>query len=647
MSDEGVKDGLLGGDIVFAPARARTDGEPGKDARSAGLPNARRSRILALANGRRSVRDILRLSPFPKDETLQHLRELSERGALEPIAGQEAKPAPKVVVIDARPRGVTPSVGVAAIGVPVPEAARQRPPTGSNMIVIDTRHRDNQPRTDAPPAVAAAPSAVQVWAASGPTTAPVVASRAAAPAAAGPSSGLPRIGNYEVAARIAQGGMGSVYACRRVGVRGLEHLYTLKVVRQYSAEQGLAESSLRREARVGAWLRHPNIHSVVDSGTHKDQPYVILDYVEGVSLEDVLAGGRRPPAPIIASIVLDALRALEKVHGVVDEAGRPRGLVHSDVSPPNILVGTDGVSRLTDFGSCRVLSEEGPNGPEPVKMGKPSYMAPEQLHADTLDSRTDLFALGVVLYAALTGQDLFGAETYAEVVLNVLKKRIPPASENGAPACFDELVRRALSRSREGRFATATEMAQALVAAASSHNVLASPAEVGAYIRREFGEVLDERRRRIQRAIEGESTSRVTTWKLDLSEGGAEKKNIPTLFIPAQGGDDERHGDAGGDRALVVREKEAPRAVREGRRSSSSSVRVARPKEDQLKTILRLLAKEKGAIALSVAACTIVIVVLALLGQRGSAAPKQSARPAGQQATSGTASNSPAKTPSP
>lgn len=622
MADEGVKDGLLGGDIVFAPVRPRAEAEPAKDARSAGLPNARRSRVLALADGRRSVRDILRLSPFPKDETLQHLRELSERGALAPAPGHEGKPAPKVVVIDARPRGLTPSVGLAAIGVPVPEAARPRSPTGSNMIVIDTRHRDNPQRAEPPPAATVSPAA------SASTAKQVLAVAPPAVAAGGQPGGasLPRVGDYEVAARIAQGGMGSVYACRRVGSRGLERLFTLKVVRQYSAQQELAESSLRREARLGPWLRHPNIHAVVDSGMHKDQPYVVLDYVEGVSLEDLLAGGRRPPAPIVASIVLDVLRALERVHGVRDESGQPRGLVHCDVSPPNILVGTDGVSRLTDFGSCRVLSEEGPDRPEPVKLGKPSYMAPEQLHAEPLDSRTDLFGLGVVLHVALTGQDLFGAESYAEIVLNVLKKRIPPPSEHGAPACFDELVRRALSRAREGRFASAGEMAQALVAVTSAESVLASPAEVGAYVQREFGEVLDERRRRIQRAVDGETAARVTTFHLDLSsEGGAgaDKRNAPTLFIPAVD-DEEPSGPV-------------PRPRRGS--SSSSSVKIARP-SGSFSTLLRLVAQEKGAIALSVAALTLVIVVLALMGQRGSAAPKPQRSSGAAQQANETASSS-------
>jgi serine/threonine protein kinase len=605
MAEEGDKDGLLGGDIVFAPSRARPDAEA-KDARSAGLPNARRSRVLALADGRRSVRDILRLSPFPKDETLQHLRELSERGALEPIAGTEVKPAPKVVVIDARPRGQTPPVGLSTLSALSGEPGRQRSPTGSNMVVIDTRHRDSQVRVEAGGApVRAAPSA-----------APAVSSPEIP---AGAAAGLPRIGDYEVAARIAQGGMGSVYACRKVGSRGLDRLFTLKVVRQYSAQQELAETSLRREARLGEWLRHPNIHCVVDSGTHKDQPFVILDYVEGVSLEDLLAGGRRPPAPIVASIVLDALRALEKVHGLRDEAGNPRRLVHCDVSPPNILVGTDGVSRLTDFGSCRVLSEEGPDKPEPAKMGKPSYMAPEQLHGEPLDNRTDLFGAAVVLYVALTGQDLFGAESYAEVVLNVLKKRIPPPSEHGAPACFDEILRHALSRAREGRFETASAMAQALVAATSDESMLASPAEVGAYVRREFGELLDERRRRLQRAVDGESTSRVTTFNLDLSNGGGEKKdkkNARTLFVPAAG-DDEGSGP-----------------VRDPRHSSSSGVRIVGRPSGAFKPLLRVLAQEKGAIALSVAACTIVIVVLALMGQRGSAAPKAQRPTAAAQSAS-------------
>jgi eukaryotic-like serine/threonine-protein kinase len=372
---------------------------------------------------------------------------------------------------------------------------------------------------------------------------PANAASGLAPEPQTPSPGLYRLGDYEVIWRIGQGGMGSVYGCRKAGASGTEKLFTLKVVRQYSSQQEAAEASLAREARLGRLLRHPNIHSVVDSGTHRDQPFIILDYVEGVSLTDLLAGGRRPPAPVVVSIVLDVLRALERVHGASDEHGNPLGLVHCDISPPNILVGADGVSLLTDFGSCRIVAEEGPTRPDPLKLGKPSYMAPEQLCAEPLDSRTDLFALGAVMQGALTGQDIFAAESYADIVLNVLRRRIPPLSEQGGPGELDEFCRRALNRPREGRFASAREMAQALVAATSTEGLLASPKEVAAYLRREHGEELDERRRRIERAVAGGPAPRVSSWELspaaDASPStAAERKAAPTLFMPAVDDDD-------------------------------------------------------------------------------------------------------------
>jgi serine/threonine-protein kinase len=635
MGNEETNDGLLGGDIVFTPVRVPSDAERGSAARRGG---ARQGRVLMLADGRRTVADILRVSPFPRAETLQHLRALCEEGLLVHRAEERPEPARggQVVVIDARPRGFTPSGGVTTLGG-----------SASKVVVIDTRHRDRAAptadralvtRAPSAPATSAGRAAAASSAASLPAngtwsathengTSPSASSSSAAVVT--PTS-LYRLGDYEVVTRIGQGGMGSVYVCRKVGDKGIDRLYTLKVVRQYSAQQELAEASLLREARVGPWLSHPSIHSVVDTGTYKDQPYIILDYVEGVSLSDLLTGGRRPPPGVVVSIMLDALRALERAHGVRDERGNLRGLVHGDISPPNILVGTDGVSRLTDFGSCRILSEDGANQPDALKLGKPSYMAPEQLCAEPLDNRTDLFALGVVMYTAITGQDLFAAESYAQIVLNVLRKRIPPGSELGAPACFDEFCRRALSRPREGRFASASDMAKALVAVSSAEGLLASPGEVAAYVRAEFGEILDERRRRIQRAAEGVASPRVSTWDMSESNGkaqtggsiGAEKKLAPTLFIP---GPDDATPDAS-DRALARAVKRAPRVKTE--------TDMASPGREAFGELWRLLSRERPVIAASIAVGIVLAIVMGVWGARGST--PQKARAGGVPAVAGT-----------
>jgi serine/threonine protein kinase len=616
MRDEKAEDGLLGGDIVFTPVRSPS--EVGRAGAAQG-GRARQNLILMLVDGRRTVAEIVRASPFSRQETVQYLRTLCDEGELlqgtQPVADA---PGQRVVVIDTRPRNSTGNVGT----VPAASSAGAVRP---NVVVIDTRARDSL-ASDSSPRIARAP-AVPPVATTGPSAAVSnLAFDFPTPTQSGVSgSNLYRLGGYEVVTRLGQGGMGSVYVCRKAGAKGDSRLYTLKVVRQYTAQQALAVASLQREARVGAWLRHPSIHSVVDTATYKGQPYIILDYVEGVSLAELLAGERRPPAGIVASIVLDVLRALEQTHGARDGKGVLRGLVHCDVSPPNILVGADGVSRLTDFGSCQIISEEGPQRTDALKLGKPSYMAPEQLRAEALDSRTDLFALGAVAYAALTGYDLFAADNYAQIVLNVMRKRIPPPSELGAPSSLDDFCRRALSRPRDGRFASASEMAQALVAASASEGLLASPGEVAAYVRREFGEILDEQRRRIQRVVEGGGSPRVSSWDLDVADPSASepgrKKQGGTLFIP--GPDDaEPDGAPAVDRAAA-----RARASQARRLTGSSSVgNRDRTPSMGLGNLGRLIAQERRVLALSILVGCVLVAVISLLGMSSAARQKTNLR---------------------
>ncbi|MBC8131971.1 MAG: protein kinase, partial [Deltaproteobacteria bacterium] len=307
-----------------------------------------------------------------------------------------------------------------------------------------------------------------------------------------------RVGNYEVATRIAQGGMGSIYVCRRSGASGFQQLFTLKVVRQHSAQREEAVQSFKREAHVGSLLSHTNLQTVLDVGSYKNQPFLVLDYVEGTSLSELISDDRRAPVPLVVAILLDVLRGLHHAHQLVDDKGTRLGLVHGDVSPQNVLVGVDGGSRLTDFGSATFTGEGRLHDPKWKAHGKPAYMAPEQLRAEPLDARTDVFAVGVLMWSALTAQKLFAGDTYDETIIKVLRKKIVAPSAFGAPACFDELCLKALSRSREGRYASADEMARELLRIASAENLLASSTDVGQWVRRESGEALGEQRRRIQ-----------------------------------------------------------------------------------------------------------------------------------------------------
>ena len=196
------------------------------------------------------------------------------------------------------------------------------------------------------------------------------------------------------------------------------------------------------------------------------------------------------------TILLDVLRGLNGAHDLMDEDRRWLGLVHADVSPPNVLVGVDGVARLTDFGSARFTALGESGRADPTNLGKPAFMSPEQLMSEPLDRRADLFAVGIMMWTALTGQELFAADSYDQILGNVLQKEVPPPSTYGGPRCLDEIALRALDRSRDGRFTSADEMATTLIKVAAANDLIAPPTAVGAFVRRQMANVDVERRKR-------------------------------------------------------------------------------------------------------------------------------------------------------
>jgi eukaryotic-like serine/threonine-protein kinase len=345
-----------------------------------------------------------------------------------------------------------------------------------------------------------------------------------------------RLGPYEIASRIGQGGMGSVYACRRTGTVGFRRLFALKVIRQGTGIEHLAERSFAREAQVGSLVDHPNTQSVVDVGTYRNQPYLVLQYIDGVSLDEV-SFGRPVPPDVLLTVLVDVLRGLQRAHEAFDEEGRWLGLVHGDVSPQNIMIGTDGVARMTDFGSARFVALGESGQADPMNLGKPAFMAPEQANVEPLDARADIFAMGAVMWTALTGQELFSGESYEQIVTNVLGKEIPLPSRFGAPACLDDICMRALSRPKERRFVSAEEMEQALLQTGVQNGLLAAPTAVAAFVRRAQAGADGEQRRRIEVAFQDATSAtapppaRPTTTSVP-PPSGAPRTFAQTMIIP-------------------------------------------------------------------------------------------------------------------
>ncbi|HEY8945491.1 MAG TPA: protein kinase, partial [Polyangiaceae bacterium] len=327
--------------------------------------------------------------------------------------------------------------------------------------------------------VTPSPQSVAPVPADGPPSAP--ASMAPGTLALRPASDPPEqkargrryIGRYEVLCRIGSGGMGSVYLSRLTSEIGFRRLFALKVLRSHLLEDSAAAQKFLEEARLAGYIHHPNVVSVVDAGIEGSQPFLAMDYVEGGSLKQLLSADptRRPPE-LIVPVVLDALSGLHAAHQLETEDGTPLNLVHSDVSPENLMVGVDGVCRLTDFG---VAKPGGLQRRNEAAHGKPGYMAPEQITGGRIDRRADIFAMGVLLYNSLTGTKLFEAQTIEETLRQVLACRIPAPSTVGlkpTPA-LDLICVRALDRDPSRRFETAEEMMLELRRVALRESLLA------------------------------------------------------------------------------------------------------------------------------------------------------------------------------
>lgn len=322
-----------------------------------------------------------------------------------------------------------------------------------------------------------------------------------------------RIGGYEIIGEIARGGMGTVYLCRRVGEAGFQRLFAVKLMHEHLAEDERFIGMLLDEARLAARIHHHNVVAIVDLGVDHAGHFVVMEYIEGCSLSQMLKkSGGPPPARLAVPLMIDALAGLHAAHTVPDDFGRPMNLVHRDVSPQNILVGLDGVARITDFGIATARSRITATRPG-VHKGKLAYSAPEQLDGTRdIDARVDVFAAGAVLWSLLTGRRLFRGRTDAETLNNLLHRPVPPPSKinPGVPDGFDEVCLRALQRDRGLRYPSAASMAEAVSQVAEAENCLGKPAEISDWVSYSFADELDARRaviRQVQPGVQRSPTA--------------------------------------------------------------------------------------------------------------------------------------------
>ena len=269
-------------------------------------------------------------------------------------------------------------------------------------------------------------------------------------------------------------------------------------------DRGFREAWLR-EARLASGIHHANVVDVRDIEVVGDAIQLVMDYIEGASLGELVAArareGGKLPAAVAVRVVLDACAGLHAAHEAEGDDGHPLAMVHRDVSPQNILVGLDGVARVTDFGIAKCADSLEPATSQGMLKGKAGYMAPEYVRGEAVDRRADVFALGVVLWEALVGKRLFRGDNDSDSLARVLAGVAPPVSAGDAVLrSLDGIVAAALARDRSARFSTAEELARRLEQAAGAVGLVATHADVGRFVRTAVGERLAERRQALRDA---------------------------------------------------------------------------------------------------------------------------------------------------
>jgi serine/threonine-protein kinase len=271
---------------------------------------------------------------------------------------------------------------------------------------------------------------------------------------------------YEVEGRIGAGGMAEVW---RGHDRVLNRTVAIKTLLPQFARDASFVDRFRREAQAAARLNHPGIVSVYDSGTDGDTPYIVMHLIEGRTLADFLESGKTLPPMQAAKIAQEVAEALAAAHA--------QGVIHRDIKPANIMITRDGKVLVMDFGIARLIS-----GPETAPqtsavMGTASYLSPEQAQGQSVDARTDIYSLGVVLYEMLTGRPPFtGDSPMAIAYKQVNATPEAPSSVNPeVPPELDAVVMRALSKNPANRYQTGQEFADDLERARTGGQVLATP----------------------------------------------------------------------------------------------------------------------------------------------------------------------------
>jgi len=322
------------------------------------------------------------------------------------------------------------------------------------------------------------------------------------------------LGRYRIVDEIGIGGMASVHLARMDGPGGFQKWVAIKKIHPHLVEDESFVQMFLDEARVAARISHPNVATVFDLGKHEETYWIAMEYLHGEPLREVMRRteelGTAMPPEIACRVIADAAEGLHAAHELLGKNGEKLGLVHRDVTPHNLFVTYDGVTKVVDFGIAKFSSRMSHTRAGTLK-GKLAYMSPEQVHGSDIDRRTDIFALGVVLWELTTGQRLFRMESDLDTLAKVQECNVPRPSTliRGYPVDLEKIVMKALTKNRGERFKTARELSRALQSLLMRRGLFIASDEVAAYTQSIFSDRIQKREAHLRWAAEVTSTINV------------------------------------------------------------------------------------------------------------------------------------------
>jgi hypothetical protein len=355
------------------------------------------------------------------------------------------------------------------------------------------------------------------------------------------------LGQHELLIRLASGGAANVFLVRDTAAPPPGRILALKVLLPQLAANDDFLNMFFTEAKIAAHLSHPNIVAIAGFGQADGIHCLAMEYVFGASLAQALRASAKARKPLTVGVLLRITAAvcdaLHHAHELRDERDRPMGLVHRDVSPQNILIGFNGVPKLTDFGIAKATNRGWETQAGVVK-GKFSYMSPEQALGKKVDRRSDIFCTGIVLWEALTGRELFKGSTPMEVLEAIREQPIRPPSEvvPGLSPIVDPIVMKALRRSPSARYQSGAEMRQDIEDLFARAGVTVDAKTISKEFAEIFGDVIVDRAFALRAAMAG----RADLDELARALGGAKLSEEHLPIIPGGNNDPDPLGLFGG-----------------------------------------------------------------------------------------------------